>query len=70
MSRIEASFTFLALVVFKKLEALEGSTASDELMGEFGLVIVTSTLIVDLLVGVLRVSYMNLSASSYDPWLG
>ena len=57
-------------MVLEKLEALEGSTASDELVGEFRLVFVASTWVVDLLVGVLRVSYMNLSASSGHPWLG
>jgi len=44
------------LVVFEQLESLEGSTASDELVGELGLVVVASAILVDLLVGVLRVS--------------
>jgi len=43
-------------VIFEQLEALEGSTASNELVGELGLVVVASALLVDLLVGVLRVS--------------
>lgn len=48
--------TLSTLVVFEQLESLEGSTASDELVGELGLVVVASAILVDLLVGVLRVS--------------
>jgi len=41
-------------MVFEELETLEGSSASDELMAELGLVVVP-TGAVDLLVSVLRV---------------
>ena len=44
-------------MVLVELEALEGSTAGHELMGEVGLVIwvvVASALVVDLVVSVLR----------------
>jgi len=50
--------TLCTLVVFEQLESLEGGTASDELVGELGLVFVASAILVDLLVGVLRVSCM------------
>ena len=43
--------TLLALAVFEELHALEGSTASNEFVGEFGLVVI-ATAAVDLLVSV------------------
>ena len=50
--------TLFALVILVELEALEGSTTSDEFMGELGLVVwvvVAPILVVDLVVGLLRV---------------
>ena len=49
--------TLFALVVLVELEALEGGTASHELVGEFSLVVwivVAAALVVDLVVRVLR----------------
>lgn len=45
--------TFLALMVFKELEALERSSSSDQLVRELGLVIISSSLVINLLVSVL-----------------
>ena len=45
--------TLLTLVVLEELEALEGGTAGDQLVGELGLVVVAA-IAVDLLVSVLR----------------
>jgi hypothetical protein len=52
--------TFLALVVFKGLEASEGSSASKKLVAELGFVGLAVG--VDLLVSVVRFSFMNASA--------
>ena len=52
--------TLLTLMIFEKLHALEGSSASEELMRELGLVVwlaVASVLVIDLLVSVLCVVY-------------
>lgn len=54
--------TLLTLVVFKELHAFEGSGTSDELMGEFGLVVglaVPAILIVYLSVILLSVVYQG-----------
>lgn len=40
-------------MVFKEFEALERSRSSDQLVREFGLVIVSSSLVINLLVSVL-----------------
>lgn len=59
MTRGGASvLTLFALVILVELEALEGSTTSNEFMGELGLVVwvvVAPILVVDLVVGLLRV---------------
>ena len=47
--------TLFTLVVLKQLHAFEGGGTADELMGEFGLVIIAAAA-VDLLVGVFRFS--------------
>jgi hypothetical protein len=52
--------TFLALVVFKGLEASEGSSTSKKLVAELGFVGLAVG--VDLLVSVVRFSFMNASA--------
>lgn len=49
------SLTLLALTVFEKLEALEGSTASDQFVGELGLVLASVVVSVHLLVSILSV---------------
>lgn len=56
--------TLLTLMIFEKLHALEGSSASDELVRELGLVVwlaVASILVIDLLVSVLCVVYRFLN---------
>ena len=56
--------TLLTLMIFEKLHALEGSSASDELVRELGLVVwlaVASILVIDLLVSVLCVVYRLLN---------
>jgi len=45
--------TFLALMIFKELEAFESRATSDQFVGKLGLVII-STATVHLLMGVLR----------------
>jgi hypothetical protein len=52
--------TFFALVVFKGLEASEGSSTSKKLVAEFGFVGLAVG--VDLLVSFVRFSFMNASA--------
>jgi hypothetical protein len=52
--------TFLALVVFKSLEASESSSTSKKLVAELGFVGLAVG--VDLLVSVVRFSFMNASA--------
>lgn len=50
----EGGGTLCALVVLEKLHSLKRSGTADELMGELCLVVVPSTILVDLLVGILR----------------
>lgn len=66
-------FTLFALMVFVKLEAFERGTAGNYFMGEFALmvrvwVVIASSLIVDLIVIVLSVVWIQSESEPVTKW--
>ena len=65
--------TFLTLVVLEELHAFKRGSASNKLMGEFGLMvglIVASIIVIDLLMRVLSVAYsIDGLAIDFRNWL-
>jgi hypothetical protein len=57
--------TLLTLVVLESLEASEGSTSSDRLVGEASLVLLEIVVVVDLLVVVLAAILQKVSELAY-----
>lgn len=57
--------TFLALVVFKGLEAGKGSASGYDLVAEAGLVLLEVVIVVDLLVAVLALVYSSFLSTTY-----